>query len=59
MGRISTGDYNFYKERILYITSKGSKEQLVALYQEIIDKYGRCDDLKMLDDFYNKKWRIF
>ena len=58
MSKIPVKEYDQYKQAILFITKNGKKEELQKLYGLIILKYGDCDDLRMLDDLYNKKWRI-
>ena len=54
---IPVDEYNRYKERIKDIYYNGNKAQMEAVYDEIISKYGLCDDLYDLDH-YQTHWTI-
>ena len=59
MASIPRDEYYKYREMIQTICDHGDKEALERLYREIQALYGRdCEDLRTLDEFYNRKWRI-
>ncbi len=55
---MTTSQYYDYRELIQDTVSYGTEEALRNIYRRIIAETGDYENLRRLDDMYNRRWRI-
>lgn len=55
---MSDSQYNMYHEKMKYIRDYGTRDEMEALYYEILVETQDRENLKRLDSMYNDRWTI-